>query len=340
MNLVANKNDDDSIRAHAEGNNRLLTEFDSLGDGMWDWNVASGEVFYSDRWVQSLGYDRDEIVPHLSFVDGIIHPGDKERLANAGAAHLDGHTNYFEYEYRMRKKSGDYRWTLGRCRVLKRNHEGKALRILGANFDITNTKHAELALAEKEERSRTIVETAACVILCLDSDFRILEWNQAAEKIYGWTRGEVRGKNYVEWFIPKEARERVTNEIQHVLAGGDAINFENPVIARDGTERLILWNSTGLLNDDGKTWGVVGIGQDITEQRNAERQREIAHREMQVMVERFDALRELLDVCSVCRKIRDGDGNWLSFDEYMLVSMDVEMSHGFCPACYDRVKQD
>lgn len=329
---------EDARTTDSESNDQFRSALDAMGDGIWDWNMESGDVHYSDRWIASLGYQRQDVKPHVSFVASIIHPDDKEALSEAGQAHIDGRTDYFECEYRMRHKSGSYRWTRGRGRVLERNRDGKALRILGANFDITVGKEAELLLEEQEERSRIIVETAGCVIVCMDSNFRIVEWNHAAERIYGWSRAEVRGKNYVEWFIPEEARERVADEIRKVLGGGAAIDYENPVITRNGTEKLLRWNSRGLVNRDGKTWGALGIAQDITEQRLAERQREIAYREMQVMVERFDALKGLLGVCSVCKKIRDNEGNWSSFDEYMLVSMDVEMSHGYCPTCFERVK--
>lgn len=333
---MASNGGGDARPIERESHDQFRDALDAMGDGIWDWDMASGHVDYSDRWIASLGYHRDDVKPHVSFVASIVHPDDKEALSESGQAHIDGHTDYFECEYRLRRKSGSYRWTLGRGRVLERDGEGKALRVLGTNFDITLGREAERLREEKEERSRIIVDTAGCVIMCMDAKFRILEWNDAAEKIYGWSRAEVQGKNYVEWFIPEAVRERVTDEIRNVLGGGAAIDYENPVITRDGTERLLLWNARGLVDKEGKTSGVLGIAQDITEQRLAERQREIAYREMQVLVERFDALKGLLGVCSVCRKIRDNDGNWSNFDEYMLDSMKVEMSHGYCPTCYER----
>ncbi len=320
-----------------EGAERFRMAFDAMGDGIWDWDLQTGEVFYSDRWLESLGYERSGVSPDISFVEGIVHPEDRKILLEIGTAHLEGKTDHFECEYRLRKKSGDYRWTLGRGRVLERDREGKALRVLGVNFDITTNKAVELVLDQAEHRCRTIVETAGSVIICLDRNLRILEWNRAAERIYGWTDAEVRGKNYVEWYIPDEVRGRVTEEIQGVLAGGELENYENPVITRDGTERLLLWNAKSLVNSEGETWGTVGIAQDITDQRRAERQRELVHREMQVMLERFEVLRGLLRVCSVCKKIQDQEGNWSDLDDYLQTSVDVQMTHGYCPTCREKV---
>jgi PAS domain S-box-containing protein len=316
-----------------EGEERFRAALDAVTDGVWDWNLRTGEVFYSNRWLESLGCSRADAPPDISFVQSITHPEDRELLADVGRAHLEGRTAYFECEARLRKKSGEYRWTLGRGRVLERSPEGEALRILGANYDVTARKLAELALEQAEGRCRTIVETTGCVIVCLDASYRILEWNPAAEKVYGWKQAEVRGKNYVEWFLPEEVRGRVAEEIQRVFAGGDTVDYENPVLTRDGSERLFLWNSTRLVNSEGKTWGIVGIGQDITEQKQAERQREIARREAQVMAERLQALQGILPICRSCNRVRDQAGSWSRPEEYLGTSIEVSVVR--CPDCLE-----
>ncbi len=309
---------------------------DSMGDGVWDWNLQTGEVFYSDRWLESLGYSRSDVSGDIRFVADLIHPEDRELLDEIGTAHLEGRTDYFECEFRLRRKSGEYRWTLGRGRVLERNPEGRALRVLGANFDITARKLAELALQHAEGRCRTIVETTGCVVVVIDAQYRILEWNPAAERIYGWKQAEVRGKDYVAWFLPEEVRERVSGEIQRVLAGGEAEDYENPIVTRDGSERLLLWNARRLVDAEGRAWGVVGIGQDITGQKRAERQREISLREMEVLWERFRALRDLLPTCSVCDRVRDQDGNWSSPEAFLGVERPASGRHAICPECLGR----
>jgi len=319
---------------------KLILDADELGhaldamrEGVWSWHAPTGKVYYSDRWIQSLGYQREEVESNNGFALGITHPDDRAALVEAGRAHLDGKTDYFECEIRLRKENGEYRWTLGRGRVLERDAAGNPVRIVGANFDITATKQAEIALEAAEQRCRAIVETAGSVILCLAPDTQILEWNAEAERVYGWTAAEVVGKNYAAWFLPESIRQDVVDEIQRVLAGATTRDYENPIITRDGSERILLWNSTRLVNSEGKAWGVVGVGQDITERKLIERQRENAYRETQIMVERFQALRGLLPVCSSCKMIRDQNGNWSSVDEYLEASVDAEISHGLCPAC-------
>lgn len=335
---MAGRHAQSSNRRPVEDAKRLLLPLDTMGDGIWDWNLETGAVFCSDRWIESLGYHREEVTPDLAFVAATIHPEDREVLGEIGNAHLDGKTDYFECEYRMRMKSGEYRWTLGRGRVLARDPRGKALRVLGLNFDITERKATERALEQAEEQSRTIIETAGCAILCIDTRYRILEWNRGAEKIYGWARAEILGKNYVEWFLPEEVRPLVVEEIQRVFDGTETEDYENPIITRDGSERVLLWNCRRLVDSDGVTRGLVGVAQDITDLKRAERLREIAYQEMQVMLDRFDALRGLARVCSECKKIRDQEGSWSNLDEYLQASMHVEMTHGLCPACTIRAR--
>ncbi len=327
-----------SAGSRVASGDRFRQALDFMGDGIWDWNLQTGEVFYSDRWLESLGYDRSEVSPDLAFVESITHVEDKNVLSRVGTAHIEGRTDYFECEYRLRRKSGEYRWTLGRGRVVERDVNGLAQRVLGVNFDITAGKAAELALEQAEQRCRIIVETAGSVILCLDPSFRILEWNRAAEEIHGLARAEARGMNYVEWFVPERVRAQVAEEIQRVFAGGESDNYEYPIMTRHGSERLLVWNSDRLVDSEGKTWGVMAIAQDITEQKLAERERELTYQEMQVVLERFEVLRGLLRVCSVCKKIRDQSGNWLSLDEYLQSSVEVKMTHGYCPSCLEQVK--
>ncbi len=321
-----------------EEDDELGRALDAMGDGIWSWNLDTGEVFYSDRWIQSLGYERAEVAPTIKFVDAITHPEDRDILNRAGSAHLEGQTDYFECEYRLRTKNGEWRWTRSRGRVLERTSEGHPVRILGVNFDVTAASEAQQAFEESSLHCRAIVETAGCAIICLDTALRITHWNNAAERIYGWTTGEVLGKYYPDWFVPDNVRETALDEMARVLAGGEALDYESPIIARDGSERMLLWNSAHMVDGGGKTSGLVAIAQDITDRKLAERQREIAHRETQVMVERIQTLRGLLPVCSHCRRIQDTEGGWSSFDDYLLRAADVDVSHGLCPICLERTR--
>ena len=225
----------------AEG--RLRMALDSVADGSYDWNVRSGEMFYSERWYESLGYTRSE----FRGLADLVHPEDAEIVSSAVEAHLKQQTTELDIEFRMRAKSGEYRWTHGRGRVIERDDDGEPIRIVGTNTDITPAKRMQEHLDDLESRSRSIVETAGCIIVVLDAAYSIQEWNPAAERIYGWSKEEVLGRNYVEWFLPERLQKGSMRTIDNIIAdGGTTENFESPIITRDGSERDVLWNAAAL----------------------------------------------------------------------------------------------
>ncbi len=121
-----------------------------------------------------------------------------------------------------------------------------------------------------EARFQSLVETGPSVVICLSSDYRILEFNGEAERVYGYKREEVLGKNYLEIFLPDDVQEEVATDIRKVLDGQPRRGFESSIKCADRTERIFMWNIDPLLDGSGHTTGVIAVGQDITEHKLAE----------------------------------------------------------------------
>ncbi len=111
-------------------------------DGIWDWNVATGSVFFSTRWKAMLGFSEDEIAPKLEEWFNRVHPEDLEKVRAAFDAHIHGKNDHFRAEYRMRHKDGHYRWVLSRGLAV-RDETGKVSRAAGSQTEITDRKLAE-----------------------------------------------------------------------------------------------------------------------------------------------------------------------------------------------------
>lgn len=148
--------------------------------------------------------------------------------------------------------------------------------------EITQRKRAQSALTESERKFRSLIETAGSAIVVLAPDHRVLEWNDEAERIYGYKRDEILGKDYFEHFLPPEVRDAVAADIEEVLRGKKTIGFENPILSRNGRRHDMVWNVSRVVDAEGRPTGIMAIGQDITERKRLEQEaqrrlQELAH---------------------------------------------------------------
>jgi PAS domain S-box-containing protein len=134
---------------------RLNMALEAAQDGLWDWNLAAGEVYLSPRWLTQLGYDPRRTVVTAEEVNALTHPDDLPGVKRGAAAHLRGETTVYEREFRVKDASGGWSWVLLRGRVVERDAKGRALRMLGTVSDFTARKRQEAELRRaKEEAER------------------------------------------------------------------------------------------------------------------------------------------------------------------------------------------
>ena len=122
-----------------ESEERYAIAARGANDGLWDWNLVTGEIYFSPRWGQMLGYSESESWTSPEQWFSHIHDGDTKRVRDAITAHCNGATSEFACEYRMRHKGSGYIWTLSRG-IAVRDLDGKAIRIAGSQTDITEGK--------------------------------------------------------------------------------------------------------------------------------------------------------------------------------------------------------
>lgn len=134
-------------RALRESEERLALALDAAEYGVWDWNVATGEVAYDDRWLRILGFERGDVPADIETWRSRVHPDDLPAADAAMAAHWRGQTDAFACEHRVRRKDGEYLWVMTRGRIVARDEQGRPLRIAGTQRDVSERKRAE---AERE----------------------------------------------------------------------------------------------------------------------------------------------------------------------------------------------
>jgi diguanylate cyclase (GGDEF)-like protein/PAS domain S-box-containing protein len=129
-----------------ESEERYTLAVRGANDGLWDWDLRSGRVYYSPRWKQLLGHAEDQIGDRPSEWLDRVHPDDQGQLRAKLSAHLTGHTTHFQCEHRMRHADGSQHWMLSRG-VAIHGGDGPATRMAGSQSDVTERKQAEERLA-------------------------------------------------------------------------------------------------------------------------------------------------------------------------------------------------
>jgi diguanylate cyclase (GGDEF)-like protein/PAS domain S-box-containing protein len=122
---------------------RWKLALESVGDGVWDLQVQSGEQYLSPNLLRMYGYEEGELEASVSELDALVHPEDVGRLQHDRQAHLDGITLTYSNEHRVLCKDGNWKWVHSRGMVISRDAQGQALRMLGTHADITERKTAD-----------------------------------------------------------------------------------------------------------------------------------------------------------------------------------------------------
>ncbi|HOJ13606.1 MAG TPA: PAS domain S-box protein, partial [Deltaproteobacteria bacterium] len=248
---------------------RLNYALEAASEGIWDWDIKTGETFYSPHWVASLGFSRGEMPPLAVLRETLIHQDDLEKARRSLSDHLSGKSEFHECEFRTRKKDGGFIYTLERGKVVERDELGEPVRMVGTFTDITQRKEMEKDLRIKDEQYRQLVEHAGDIIVSTDNQGIITFINPACEKLLGYTTEEMLGRHYIDFVRPESRKEvsRVTG--RQFVKKVPRIYSEIPLVTKDGRE---VWTgqNISLLMDGDTVTGFHAISRDITERRLAE----------------------------------------------------------------------
>jgi PAS domain S-box-containing protein len=206
-------------RALQESEERLQLALDGAQDGVWDWDVPTGDAVYTEGWLEMLGYGPGEIEPTVRAWRAIVHPDDLPRADAALARHFAGVAGRYEVEHRLRTKSGEWKWVLTRGKAVARDAKGRVLRMTGTHKDISEAKFAEA------ERERLILELeqALVQVKTLSGLLPICGWCKSIRDDRGrWQRMEA----YLT--------ERSDAEFSHGICPGCAEKLRRETLGSDG----------------------------------------------------------------------------------------------------------
>ncbi|MER9739600.1 PAS domain S-box protein [Mesorhizobium sp. M0187] len=266
----------------AEAETRWNFALASAGQGVWDLDMRKGGTTYSATWVKMLGYADGELDGDPDRWLAMIHPDDRENVAEADRAHLEGRTPFFEAEFRMRHKDGHWVWILDRGKTLERDKDGRLVRAIGSLTDITQRKQTEESLivsaamlADEKERLRVTLQSIGDAVICTDAANRITFMNPVAEKLTGVVGAEALGKTlgHVYWAVDEETGQRI-GMTRPALGSASPVdqNSRAVLIRRDDTRCSIRQVVSPIMNDRQEFCGLVIVFQDFTDARALQRQ--------------------------------------------------------------------
>ena len=200
------------LRTREESETRYRFVVDEAAkDGVFDWDLMTGELYWNDRMLDIVGVTREQFDP--LHAHELFHPDDVQAMDAAKEAHFGGRAPLFEVEHRMRHSGGGYRTVLTRGRAL-RSPQGTPVRMVGIVTDLTE----ERALAESEERNRVALQAIGVGVLDWDVRADAVHWDERLAQMCGWPQnGAPNGAWVLERVHPAD-RDPVRSAVQTALA--------------------------------------------------------------------------------------------------------------------------
>ncbi len=237
----------------------------------FEWTLASDEVIRFGTARELLGLsdnaDRGTGRQYLS----MVHQDDRAGLNDmvAGLARQPDHR--YTTEYRLVRPDGSTLWVHETAQGVF-DPQGRLLRLMGMTVDINSRKLAEQELEQTSQRLNSHMQNSPLAVVEFDTQFRITRWTEGAERLFGWTAGEIVGRQIWElpWIHPDD-RPKVEGVSRHLLTGSSSRNVNsNRNVRKDGTIIFCEWYNSALHDEKGNLLSIFSLVLDVSERVHAE----------------------------------------------------------------------
>ena len=266
IDITARKALETSLR---ESEARLRLAAESANIGLWDWNLVTDEVQFSDQWKTMLGYAPSELANHLSTWSALTHPDDLAATLGTARRYVANPVGYHQTEFRMRHKNGEYRWILATASLLK-DSGTPPTRMLGAHFDITERKRGEERLRESEYRFRSLVQATSQIVWFADARGRLTEIVGPSEAVEGLRAAAATGASFVSANLHPQDFVDAQGEFRRAREAGGAFAVTARMALRDGQYRYFEFRGVPLKTCDGEVEEWIGTASDVHDRWQAE----------------------------------------------------------------------
>ncbi len=267
----------ESLRASEAQLQRTL---EATKSGTWTWNIATGEVWFDDAWLAGLGYQRQDLSPHVSSWERLVHPDDIPRVKESIQAHFKGILPIYECVNRLQKKDGTYRWNRDRGQVVERSEDGMPLRMVGMDTDISE----QIAEQEAALRWDQVFQYAQFGLAYGRVEDNVLvAVNETFASQRGYRIDELIGQPITSIYAP-EARTEMTRRISEIDRAGHLV-YESVHQRKDGTTFPVLMEVTVIRDAAGNPVSRVAYALDITDRKHSQERLRLSEERFRLVAE-------------------------------------------------------
>lgn len=273
FNKQLNKKITEKNRELKDSEERFRLAIDGTDDGLWDWNLETDFAYRSEQYNKMLGYSHEDLPETGEAWSGILHPEDKDKAMKTAQEYLSGKTKKYRSIFRLKTKSGDYKWIEGRGKALF-SDDGKPIRFVGFNTDITEKKLAE---SELLKHKKLLSDTERI------GQIGGWEWNVKENtwsfsenwlKLHGCTNMP-ENINEIRKLVHPDDLLKVDNLYAKAFQTGIFETTEYRIINQKTNESRIIKSFGEVIIENKKPLAIIGAVQDIT---NFKIQQEIINR--------------------------------------------------------------
>jgi PAS domain S-box-containing protein len=256
----------DTRARQAASEQRLRIALGASNLGLWEWNIATGDVTVDHAYCEFIGRRSSAEKWQLSEIAKLVHPEDRDAFTVAAREVLRGTRPVLQIQQRVLHSDGRWVWLETYGCVSERDAGGRAVRMTGTHTNITERKQAQRALSNTLRVMHALLETLPLPVVIRDAGRRVTLVNAAFERMTRSARADIVGRTLEENAVhPPPRNYRETDD--EVFATHRPLSYETRITIADGTTYDVLIAKTPLLAEDGDVTGIASVITDISEQK-------------------------------------------------------------------------